>query len=207
MKLESKNQLKSFTVLVRPHLDKMYRLAYRLAGNREDAQDVVQDVLLKLCSQLDRLREVDAIGSWLSRVVYHQFIDNQRKYASHRLRIVGTPELGFDPDSAAAPQPSTEELVEGEFTITRLQAALDQLSDNHRLIINLHDVEGHTLPEIAEITGIPLGTLKSRRHRARERLQKLLYEGPDQASPTSKQHRGEKNDELRPVPPKPGSFS
>ena len=207
MQMGGKNRQKSFTTLVHPHLERMYRLAYRLTGHRDDAQDLVQNVLLKLCSQLDHLREVDAISAWLNRVLYHQFIDNLRRYASRRLRIVSHPELSSDPDRAEAIQASTEDLVEGEFTIIRIQAALDQLSDDHRLIINLHDVEGYTLTEIADMTGIPHGTLKSRRQRARERLQKLLDEGPDQAPLTSKQDRGEKNDELRSIPRKPGPIS
>jgi len=207
MRIGNRNKQKSFTELVRPNLERMYRLAYRLTGHRDDAQDLVQDVLLKLCSQLDRLREVDALSAWLNRVLYHQFIDNQRRYASRRLHIVSHPELSADPDRAEALQASTEDLVEGEFTITRLRAALNQLSDDHSLIINLHDVEGYTLTEIAEITGVPHGTQKSRRQRARERLQKLLDEGPDQAPITSNHDRGEKNDELRSVPRKLGSIS
>jgi len=207
MRIGNRNKQKSFTELVRPNLERMYRLAYRLTGHRDDAQDLVQDVLLKLCSQLDRLREVDALSAWLNRVLYHQFIDNQRRYASRRMHIVSYPELSADPDRAEALQASTEDLVEGEFTITRLRAALNQLSDDHSLIINLHDVEGYTLTEIAEITGVPHGTLKSRRQRARERLQKLLDEGPDQAPITSNHDRGEKNDELRSVPRKLGSIS
>ena len=139
----------------------------------------MQDVLLKLYSQLDRLSEVYAVVTWLSRVVYHQFVDNQRRYASHRLHVVVDPKISADPDLAVAPQTSTEDLAEGEFTLKRLQTALNQLSEDHRLIINLHDVEGYTLSEVAEITGISLGTLKSRRQRARERLQKLLEKGPE----------------------------
>ena len=207
MQIGGRNKQKSFTVLIRPHLERMYRLAYRLTRDREDAQDLVQDVLLKLCPQLDRLAEVDAIVAWLNRVVYHQFIDNQRRYASRRLRVVDHPELSADPDLAEALQASTEDLAEGEFTIIRVQTALAQLSDDHQLIINLHDVEGYTLSEIAEITGVSLGTLKSRRQRARERLQKLLGEGPDHAPLTSKQDRGEKSDELRTVQRKFGSTS
>ena len=207
MQVLNKNREKSFTTLVQPHLERMYRLAYRLTGHQEDAQDLVQDVLLKLCSRLDQLREADAISAWLGRVVYHQFIDNQRRNASRRLRVVSHPELSSDPDRAEALQASTEELAEGEFTITRLKAALDQLSDDHKLIINLHDVEGYTLTEIAEITGILHGTLKSRRQRARKRLQILLDGGPDHAPLTSKQDRGEKNDELRSIPRKFGSIS
>jgi len=179
MRKGSSNQQQSFTALIKPHLERLYRLAFRLTGQREDAQDLVQDVLLKLYSQLDRLAEVDAVVTWLSRVVYHQFVDNQRRYASHRLHVVGDPKFSRDPDLAVALQTSTEDLAEGEFTQERLQTALNQLSDDHRLIINLHDVEGYTLAEVAEITGISLGTLKSRRQRARERLQKLLEKGPE----------------------------
>ena len=195
----------SFTALVRPHLQQLYRLAYRLTEHREDAQDLVQDVLLKLHPQASKLAEIDSVATWLNRVLYNQFIDNQRRYARRRMRIVEHRDYSANPDIAAAEQASTEELVESEFTITRVQAALDQLSDDHKLIINLHDVEGYTLTEVAEITGVPLGTLKSRRHRARERLQRLLDEGPDSAVLTSKDNRGEENDALRSVPAQLGS--
>ena len=206
MRSDSKKRQQSFTALVQPHLERMYRLAYRLTAHREDAQDLVQDVLLKLYPQSDRLAEVNAIGPWISRIVYNLFIDKQRQYASRRLRIVSHPELSADPDRAQALQASTEALVEGEFTINRLQTALAQLSDDHRVIINLHDVEGYTLTEVAEITGVSLGTLKSRRQRARERLQKLLDEGPDHEAITSKQDRGGNNHELRPISGKLGSI-
>lgn len=185
----------------------MYRLAYRLTGHREDAQDLVQDVLLKLHSQRERMAEVEAVFTWLGRVMYNQFIDNQRRYKSRRLASVDDPVMSADPDQAPATQASTEDLVQGEFTMSRVLAALEQLSDDHQLIIKLHDVEGYTITEVAEITGIPHGTLKSRRQRARERLQNLLDEGPDHADFTSEEGRGEKNDELRSVPTKLGSVS
>lgn len=197
----------SFTALVRPHLERLYRLAYRLTQHREDAQDLVQDVLLKLHPQTDKMADIDSVATWLYRVLYNQFVDNQRRYARRRMRIVEHSDYSADPDIAPAEQASTEDLVEGEFTITRVQAALEQLSDDHQLIINLHDIEGYTLTEIAEITGVPHGTLKSRRHRARERLQVLLDEGPDSAVSASKDSRGEEYHALRPVPGKLGSIS
>ncbi len=201
------NRQPSFTALIRPHLERMYRLAYRLTGHREDAQDLVQDVLLKLHAQTDRLAEVEAVATWLARVLYHQFIDNQRRYRSRRLTLVEDPVISADPDQAPAMEASTEELVQGEFTISRVMAAMEQLSDDHQLMIKLHDVEGYTISEIAEITGIPLGTLKSRRQRARERLQILLDEGPDREVFTSEEDRGDENDELRSVPTQLGSVS
>jgi RNA polymerase sigma-70 factor (ECF subfamily) len=197
----------SFTALIRPHMERMYRLAFRLTGNRDDAQDLVQDVLLKLHGQRDRLAEVDAVATWLARVMYNQFIDNLRRYKSRRMALVDDPVVSADPDRAPALEASTEDLAEGEFTIKRVLAALDQLSDEHQLVIKLHDVEGYTLTEMVEITGIPLGTLKSRRQRARVRLQNLLDDGPESANPASEQGTGEKNDELRPVSTKPGPVS
>lgn len=201
------NKQPSFTALIRPHLERMYRLAYRLTGHREDAQDLVQDVLLKLHAQSNRLAEIGAVSTWLARVTYHQFIDDQRRYRSRRLTLVEDPLVSADPDRAPALEASTEDLVQGEFTISRVLAAMEQLSDDHQLIIKLHDVEGYTITEIAEITGIPLGTVKSRRQRARERLHNLLDEGPDRADFTSEQGRGDENDELRSVSGPTGSVS
>jgi len=175
---DNRNQ-RSFSEVVRPHLERMYRLAFRLTGNQHDAQDLVQDVMLKLYPQHDRLIEVDIVAPWLGKVVYRQFIDNRRRYAARSLHIVNDSNYSVDPDQAAAEQVSTEDLVDAEFNITKLESAVAKLSEDHRLIINLHDVEGYTITEIAEITGIPLGTLKSRRQRARVRLQGLLGEGPE----------------------------
>lgn len=197
----------SFSALIRPHLEPMYRLAYRLTGHREDAQDLVQDVLLKLHDKAEQLAEVEAVASWLKRVVYNQYVDHQRRFARQRLRLVEHRELSANPDRAAAVQATPEEQAAGEFTISRLQEALSRLSDDHRLIINLHDVEGYTLTEISEITGITLGTLKSRRQRARARLQNILDEGPESPELTSRQGGGEDTDALRPVSAKCGALS
>lgn len=185
---------------MRPHLERLYRLAYRLTGHREDAQDLVQDVLLKTFSQADRMAEVEVPLTWLSRVLYNRFIDGQRRYSARRLRLVSHDVLSRDPDLAAGNEASPEAQAASEFTISRLETALAQLSDDHRLIINMHDVEGYTMAEIAEITGISLGTLKSRRHRARQRLQNILDEGPESAGPASSKGRGEDNVELRSIP-------
>lgn len=201
------NKQQAFTAAVRPHLERLYRLAFRLTGNRDDAQDLVQDVMLKLYPQVDRLVEVDAPRTWLCRVLYNQFIDDQRKYSARRLRLVSHPQLSADPDLAPAAGTNLEDEAEGEMTIRRIEAAVAQLSEDHRVIISLHDVEGYTLSEIADFTGIPLGTLKSRRQRARNRLQEILGDGPDCGSITSKESRGETNHELRSIPSKPGSVS
>lgn len=169
---------RSFSEMIRPHLERMYRLAYRLTGSQHDAQDLVQDVLLKLYPKYEELLEVDALVPWIAKVTYRQFVDNRRRYKVRHLHIVPDADEAGNPDLAPAIQASTEDLAEAEFNIRRLEDAVAMLSEEHRLIITLHDVEGYTISEIAEITGLPMGTLKSRRQRARERLQKLLEEGP-----------------------------
>lgn len=179
MKNGDYNSQKSFTELIRPHLERMYRLAFRLTGNQADAQDLVQDVMLKLYPRSKQLVAIDKIAPWLGKVIYRQFVDNKRRYVVRSLHIVENSDYSAEPDRAAAVQVSTEDLVEAEFDINRLESAVAKLSEDHRLIINLHDVEGYTISEIAEITGVPMGTLKSRRQRARERLQGLLSEGPN----------------------------
>ena len=203
----SDNKQQVFTSLVRPHLDRLYRLAFRLTGTREDAQDLLQDVMLKLYPQLDRLAGIDTPLTWLSRVLYNHFIDDRRRYTVRRLRLLNDAELSANPDLAPADELSTEDLADGEFTFRRLDAAMAQLSDEQRVIISLHDIEGYTLSEVSEITGVSLGTLKSRRHRARERLQDILSDGPDSASDTCKPARGEENHELRSIPSMSGILS
>jgi RNA polymerase sigma-70 factor (ECF subfamily) len=79
------NQRASFDTLLRPHLERLYRLAYRLAGSKAEAEDLFQDVLLKAFARLDDLLEVREPGSWLCRVMYNHFIDDRRRFARARL--------------------------------------------------------------------------------------------------------------------------
>lgn len=168
------NQQASFATLVRPHMDRLYRFAYRLAGNKAEAEDLFQDVLAKVFSRLDDLIDVEEPGSWMCRVMYNHFIDNRRRYARQRLVSVsedalpgrGLEELPGDLDPAAD--------AERTENIMQLDAALAKLSDDHRLVVMMHDCEGYKLKEIQDITGDPVGTLKSRLHRARARLREIL---------------------------------
>ena len=166
-----------FERLLRPHLDRLYRFAYRLTGNKAEAEDLFQDVLLKLFGKLDDLAKVEEPGSWVSRVLYNHFIDNRRRFARQRLVSVDEGQLppgGVDAmPGADSPERNNERLDD----INRLEAALNELSEEHRIVVLLHDSEGYKLKEIQEFTGDPIGTLKSRLHRARARLRELLSEG------------------------------
>ncbi len=163
-----------FERLVRPHLPRLYRLAYRLTHDKPEAEDLFQDVLTKTFGRLDDLLAVREAGPWLSRVMYNHFIDNKRRFARQRLVTVEAAQLpeqsveNFSGDSNPARD------VERLDNITQLGAALNALSDEHRTVILLHDAEGYKLSEIQSLTGDPVGTIKSRLHRARARLRELL---------------------------------
>lgn len=166
----------AFERMVRPHLDRLYRLAWRLTGRKAEAEDLFQELLIKAYGRLDDLAKIDEPGSWLARVMYNLFIDERRRYARRRLHTV---EEGSMAGEGLAGMPGSEDPVrdnERWQKIKALDAALSRLSEEHRLVVLLHDTEGYKLEEIHRVTGIPVGTVKSRLHRARARLREILTE-------------------------------
>ncbi len=164
------NQAKLFEQLLQPHMQRLFRFAYRLTHSRVEAEDLFQDVLAKLYARLDELAALRDPAPWLNRVLYNHFIDNQRRYARRRL---------VDVDEGQLVGQSIESLPDPAAKIDRgrldaLEKALEQLSDEHRMVVLLHDAEGYKLEEIQSITDTPLGTIKSRLHRARARLREIL---------------------------------
>ncbi len=168
------NQRASFDALLRPHLDRLYRLAYRLTGSKPEAEDLFQDVLVKAFARLGDLVDIREPGSWLCRVMYNHFIDQRRRFA--RARLVSVEETQLPGQSVESLPGDLDPVrdVERLENIMRLDRAFAALSDEHRLVVLLHDAEGYKLKEIHEITGDPVGTIKSRLHRARARLRELL---------------------------------
>lgn len=165
----------SFEALLAPHLRRLYRLAYRLTGSAADAEDLLQDVLVKLYERRAELPAIAALGPWTARVLHNQFIDRARHYARRRLVSIGAAEserVAVELAIGVAPEPATA--VAARFAISGLNAAVAKLSLEHRTVLLMHDAEGYQLNEIQEITGVSLGTLKSRLHRARARLRELL---------------------------------
>ena len=174
MSSDRHSQQAAFDTLLKPHLERLYRLAFRLTGQQSDAEDLLQEVLLKTFQRLDELADVDDPGPWLSKVLYHRFIDNQRRFKRQRLSLA---ELGAEQDARDSEphrQDGTLAAASTEDHRQVLADALDMLSEEHQLVVLLHDAEGYTLPQIQALTDIPLGTCKSRLHRARARLRDIL---------------------------------
>ena len=172
--MSTENQNLTFERLVRPHFDRLYRLAWRLEGQKAEAEDLFQELLIKAYGMLDELVEIDEPGSWLSRVMYNLFIDEQRRFSRRRMRIVEEGRLGGEGLDSFAGNENPPADAARDQTIQRLDRALDQLSDEHRIVVLLHDTEGYKLREIELLTGVPVGTVKSRLHRARARLREIL---------------------------------
>lgn len=163
-----------FERLLKPHLERLHRLAFRLTGSKPEADDLFQDVLVKAYERLDDLFDIDEPASWLCRVMYNHFIDNRRRFA--RARLVAVEEGQLPGKTIEALPGKLDPVADAERVenIMRLDRALKELSEDHRLVVLLHDTEGYKLQEIHEITGDPVGTIKSRLHRARARLRELL---------------------------------
>lgn len=171
---------KRFQRMVQPHLQAMHGFAWRLTGNSQDAEDLVQDVVVKLYPRLDELESVGQLRPWLNRVLYRQFIDGLRKKSRQADQPVS--DL-MDADSQSDWLDSLEaddhspELALGQAQLgPMLDKALARLSPDQRTLLLLHDVDGWRQEDVAEVLGVPVGTVKSRLHRCRANLRKFLQE-------------------------------
>ena len=162
-----------FEFLIRPHLKSLYSLAYRLTGQADDAEDLVQDLLLKVFPRLEEMQQIEKLLPWLSRILYRQFVDQYRRQKRSPIQSVENESELYETHASNQQQPDS--VVNGELTQGLLQQALDKLNDDQQLLIMLHDVEGYSLQEISEMTDVPIGTLKSRHNRARGKLRELLH--------------------------------
>jgi RNA polymerase sigma factor (sigma-70 family) len=178
-----------FDQLMRGHIRPLYRYAYRWTGDVDLAEDLVQETLTRLFTELPRLREIDVLRPWAARVMYRIFVDWLRR--AHRSPVLfvgrsGTTGAVLDDDDeevAAADEAwDPAELTERAFERERIAAAWPRLHLQHRVVLSLHEIEGYSLEEVAAIIEAPLGTAKSRLHRARRHLRELLSEGTDSPS-------------------------
>jgi RNA polymerase sigma-70 factor (ECF subfamily) len=166
----------NFEDLIRPQVDYLYRLAWRFTGNVSDAEDLVQDVLIKVYPRTQDMLAIQKLRPWLAKVLYHQYVDSLRqRKRSPVLELVSGGEGEEDPlDKVATSREGPEQDAERAGQRDRILAAVRQLNPEQRAIVAMHDVEGYSLEELEKMLETPIGTLKSRLHRARARLRALL---------------------------------
>lgn len=158
-----------FDQLVAPHLETLFRMAWRLVRNTADAQDLVQDTCVAACGNLAALAAADSPLRWLLRVQHNRFIDLYRR--RDRSPLVSISEAQVDTTACDLPDP--EQLLQQFQGEDLLEQAFLQLDGMQRTLLSLR-AEGYELPEIEAITGIDRNVLSSRLHRARLRLAQLV---------------------------------
>jgi len=171
-----------FELLIRPHVDGLYRFAFRLAQSRSDAEELVQQLLTKLYPKLDQLESIEKLRPWLSRALYNLFVDSFRKSQVEAAIFV----TGDISDEIASSSMTPAAHTSNEQIKQQLYSAIQQLNPDQRAVVMLHDAEGYTLSELEGILQTPIGTLKSRLSRARNHLQKLLAMEPFDERPRVK---------------------
>lgn len=145
------------------HRERAFALAFQYLRDREDAKDVVQDAFIKAYQNLRQFELSRSFGPWLLTIVRNLCIDLMRK-RKHESPD-GLPEIL--PDRRGSP-------ADGTVLKQEVWSAMSRLSQQHREILFLRDYQGHSYNEVAEILGIPLGTVMSRLHHARRGLMAIL---------------------------------
>jgi RNA polymerase sigma-70 factor (ECF subfamily) len=164
--------VRRFKRLIEPHLDALFRAAYRLARNRADAEDLVQEACVRAYDHVSGLRESEPVKGWLLRVLHNSFVDGARRAKRSPVAADGT-EL----DSYACPSQNPEESAYAAQREELLQRAWLKLDRGHRALLALR-AEGYTLGEIAKITGFAPDALTARLYRARQSFARHLKEEP-----------------------------
>ncbi len=166
----------AFGELVRRYQERLYNSVYRLVGSAEDAQDVVQEAFLNAYQSLDGFKGDARFFTWLYRIAVNTAISHKRK---HRTMVpMETQKNGehsiepHDPSEASRPEHALEQAEQQR----RVRQALDRLSPEHRAVLVMKDLEGQKYETMAEILHVPIGTIRSRLHRARLELRELLEE-------------------------------
>ena len=177
LKKAAAGDVAAFEALILQHEKFIYNIAWRIMGNAEDAKDISQDAIIKIYRNLASVTDTGHMRAWIARIVHNTCMDELRRRKgkialSYDVMLdLGDGELEHQiADSAAGPD---EMLLRKEIGQQILQG-LNQLSDDHRSLVVLRDVQGLSYEEIAEITGKPLGTVKSRISRGRNNLKRIL---------------------------------
>ncbi len=159
-----------FSILVERHQNRIFQFLLTLLRNRQDAEDVAQETFIGAFRKLHSFEGRSSFFTWLRRLAYNACIDHLRKQKSRKSDL-STPDVS---NLNASPNENpVNQLVERE-TIEAVRSAIDQLPEDQRSIVCMRDIEGMDYAEIATCLEIPIGTVRSRLHRARLELKEIF---------------------------------
>jgi RNA polymerase sigma-70 factor (ECF subfamily) len=149
------------------HVDRVYRLAYRMTGDEDLAKDYTQETFIRTFDRLDQFRGDAALGTWIRTIASTVVLNGLRKVKRFRQREV---ELDEGLEGGATRRSAEPDLKD------KLERAIEDLPPKYRMVFVMHDVEGYTHDEIGTALGMPVGTSKAQLFRARARLREALSE-------------------------------
>jgi len=163
-------KIDAFTYLVEKHKDKAYNLAFRICGNREDAEEVAQDAFLKAYRSLKNFKMKSSFATWLYRIVYNTAVSLVRSRKKGLLALEEFPAdavdfLGFD---------NNEEEAANDYTNSLVNFALQKISEEERGLVTLYYYNDLDAAEIAGITGISKSNIKVKLFRARQKMAEII---------------------------------
>lgn len=180
-----KGDTAAFEQLITPHEALVWRVCWHYTHHTEDARDCAQEAMVKAWRSLPQYRGDCALESWLYRIAVSCCLDFLRRHKRQAaLSADQLAETGFDP-ADPAPQPEEQAIRRDEKQ--QLYQAIDSLPEDMRTALILSAVEGRKYEEIAQITGVAAGTVKSRINRARQKLSEMLF-SREQSALSSVQH-------------------
>ena len=164
----------AFARLVRTYENKIYSLAFRMCGSADDASDIAQEAFLAAWRGLPSFRGDSGFATWLYRLTSNVAIDYLRRQKKQRGDMsLDDEELGLD---AVDTGPGPQDAAERTEVRSGVAAGLQELSEGHRQVLVLREIQGLSYEEIADVLEVDLGTVKSRISRARSALRKILLQ-------------------------------
>lgn len=174
----SSNKQRAFNAEILPHLDSLYNYALRLTTDQSDAEDLVQDSIVKAYRFFDSYEKGTNAKAWLFRILKNSFINNYRKHQKLP-QSVDYDEVSPYFESVRSEQMETtdlENIIFRNLMDDNFTSALSKLPEDFRTVVLLCDVDGFTYEEISNMLDVPIGTIRSRLHRGRNLLKTELYE-------------------------------
>jgi len=172
-----KGDIAAFELLVEGYQKKAFNIAYRMLGNYDDANDLVQETFIRIFKSIKNFKEQSSFSTWVYRITTNVCLDELRKRKNKNFVSIDEDIKLDDSDvkrQIESDAPTPEETLERKEIKKIVGDAIGELSEEHRLVVVLRDIQGFSYEEIARITKCPEGTVKSRINRARQALKEVL---------------------------------
>lgn len=179
VELAQKGDTEAFGILIDRYQERIFKLTYHMTGNREEAEDLAQDAFVRAFKALDRFKGKSSFYTWLYRISVNRTLNELKKLKKRRSLSFDDEDILLEKDPAIALISSKNSPFRG-VTLNELQKKLNEalltLSEKHRIVVVMHDINGIPHDEIAEVVGCSSGTVRSRLFYARQQLQAELAE-------------------------------